>query len=56
MPESINRLETSDLPLKDSIKIVIDLRQKIQQSKNETYLAIQNKLKMVLEKNTGFET
>jgi len=56
LPESINRLETSDLSLKDSIKIVVDFRQKIQQSKNEIGIAIQNKLKMVLEKNTGFET
>jgi len=43
------------LPQKDSIKIMVDLQQKIQQSKNETSIAIQNKLKMVLEKNTGFK-
>ena len=38
------------------LKIVVDFRQKIQQSKKEIDIAIQNKLKMVLEKNTGFET
>jgi len=42
------------LPLKDTIKIVVDLQQKVQQSISETSKPIQNKLKMVLEKNTGF--
>lgn len=56
LPESIKLLETSGLPLKDSIKIVVDLQEKIQQSNSRIGKALQTKLKMVLEKNIGFET
>ncbi|KAF0709761.1 Uncharacterized protein FWK35_00034572, partial [Aphis craccivora] len=56
LPESIKLLETSGLPLKDSIKIVVDLQEKIQKSTSPIGKAIQTKLKMTLEKNSGFDT
>lgn len=49
LPESIKLLETSGLPLKDSIKIVVDLQEKIQKSTSQIGKAIQTKLKMTLE-------
>jgi Protein of unknown function (DUF 659) len=56
LPETIIRLELSGRTLADSIQIVTEFQNKIQEIKNERGKIVQLKLKNVLEKNTGFNT
>jgi hypothetical protein len=56
LPETIIRLELSIRTLADSIQIVIEFQNKIQEIKNERGKIVQLKLKNVLKKNTGFNT
>jgi len=55
LPETITRLELSERTLADSVKIVTEFQNKIQQIKNDKGKIVQLKLKKVLEKNTGFK-
>jgi len=56
LSETIIRLELSGRTLADSIQIVTEFQNKIQEIKNERGKIVQLKLKNVLEKNTGFNT
>lgn len=56
LSDSITQLETFGLSLHHSIKIVQDVENKIQQAGNRVGQDIKNKLKSVLDKNTGFKT
>jgi len=50
------RLEKSGGPLSASIKTVLDIQNKIEESQNKIGKAVQLKIKTVLEKNTGFKS
>jgi hypothetical protein len=56
LSDSITQLETFGLSLHHLIKIVQDVENKIQQAGNRVGQDIKNKLKSVLDKNTGFKT
>jgi len=54
--EWIIRFESSDHPLVNSIQIVADFQNKIQQIQNDKRRAIQLKMKKALDENTDFDT
>lgn len=56
LPISITQLETSGLSLHDSIQIVKEVENKIQQAENRIGQEIKKKFKSVLDKNSGFIT
>ncbi|KAL4104508.1 hypothetical protein QTP88_019803 [Uroleucon formosanum] len=56
LPNSITRLESSNICLADSIGIVEEQKNKIQLAKNIVGREIQHKFKTVLEKNSGYKT
>lgn len=56
LTNAILRLEKSGCPLSESIKIVLDVQNKIEEVQNKIGKAVQLKMQTVLEKNTGFKS
>lgn len=56
LPTKIKQLETQGVKLSETIKEITQTKKKIEEVSSEVGVAIQKKLRYVLEKNRGFET